>query len=119
MAGCSIITYKGKEIIYGDHQELSGDELLQNIKRVIKTVKDYKKPEVLFLGNFTNTYASTEVMNYLKSSEVIAINKKYTKMAVFGIMGIKKIMLKAFNAVTGDKTKLFSTEDEAKEYLVK
>lgn len=115
----SIINYKGKEILYLDQRGLNGDDLLKGCKNADQFIKNYQKDTALTLANFTDTTASQEVMNYLKSEESVNINKKVVKAAVVGITGIKKILLNAYNTVTGGKYKAFETEEEAKEYLVK
>jgi hypothetical protein len=115
----SIINYKGKEILYFNHQGLSGNDLLQGCKNANEFIKNYQKDNTLTLANFTDTVASQELMDYLKSEESKNIEKKVVKAAVVGISGIKKILLNAFNAVMGGKYKAFETEEEAKEYLVK
>ena len=119
MPEISIIKYKDKEILYFNHNGLRDKELLENIKRANKKIKEYTGKEALTLANFTNAITSNEVMDYLKSEETVAVNKKVNKAAVVGITGIKKIFLNVFNSFTDNKTKAFDTEEEAKEYLVK
>ncbi len=118
MAGYSIITHKGREILYFDQRGLSGKELLENIKNCDQFIKNYNGAEALTLANFMDTYADEEVMNYLKSEESLEINKKVKKAAVVGITGIKKILLNAYNTFTGGKYKAFDSEEDAEEYLI-
>jgi hypothetical protein len=92
MGNCTFIKYKNKEIIYLDHRGLKGPEL---------------------------TIAGDEVWKYLKTNEITEGMKRYKKFSVLGVSGMKKIMLNTYNAITGNKTKAFDSEEEAKEWLVK
>jgi hypothetical protein len=117
MAGCSIIHYKGKDILYFDHRGLKLD-LLDNVKRGFQMVKDYSGPETLSLADFTDTFANPEVMAFMTSAESKEIEKKIKKQAVLGITGAKKTLFDLFNSLTGNKTRTFNTEAEAKEWLI-
>jgi hypothetical protein len=119
MSGCSVINYKGKDIVYNDLRGLSGPELLSGFKLSVQKTKEYKGKELCLLANFTDTVISDDAMKYLKSEEVINGNKLYKKIAVVGATGLKKAILNIYNTITGDKTKAFDTEEEAKEYLIK
>ena len=46
------------------------------------------------------------------------IEKKIKKQAVLGITGAKKTLFDLFNSLTGNKTRTFNTEAEAKEWLI-
>ena len=113
------ITYKDKEILYFDHQGLIGMEIVNNIKDANKFIMSFKSNELLTLANFKGVFITEEVMKMLKSDEVVETQKKVKKVAVLGIVGIKKIFLNVVNKVIGEKARAFNTEEEAKEWLVK
>ena len=118
MAGCSIINYKGQDIVYADHRKLNGSDLLENLKKANKILGDYKGDKLLLLADFNETVVDNDIMEYLRSDETKEVNKRVTKTAVLGIAGIKKIFLNSFNIITGNKARAFDNEIDAKEYLV-
>ncbi|MBN1409452.1 MAG: hypothetical protein JW969_01315 [Spirochaetales bacterium] len=120
MPGCSIINYKDKEILYFDHRGLREEELIKNFIESTKMINEYQKThsEILTLTNFTDTYATREALDYLKSVESKEAVTKCTKVAVIGITGIKKMFLQTYNKIMGNKAKLFKSEEEASEYLI-
>ena len=113
-----IITYKGKEILYFDHSGLGEDDLFNNVKAAFRIEDEYKGKDILAIANWVDTTMTKETMDYVKSDEVVRINKKIKKTALLGFTGIKKIFLNVYNKLTGDKAKAFNTEEEAKEWLV-
>ena len=116
-----VINYKGKDILYVNHNGLEGNKIIENMKNAVKKTEELAKNgnEILAIYDFTDVYVTEEVMNYLKSDETKNVMKYIKKSAVIGIVGIKKIFLNVFNAVTSANTKAFDKLDEAKEWLVK
>lgn len=111
------INYKGKKVLYGDHTGLSGKNLVDNVIALTKKVIVSNEKPVLVLSNFSDSYASKELMDYLHSEES-KLSANMSKVAVVGIVGIKKLLLNSYNQITRGNTKAFDTEEQAKEWLV-
>ena len=70
------------------------------------------------MADFTMANLSKEVIEYLKNEESKKAAEIADKQAVIGITGIKKMILNIYNTVSGSNTKVCSSMEEAKEYLV-
>lgn len=118
MAGYETIVYKGKTIYYFDHEGLRGEALLENIKAGNNMILQAESRDILTLANFTDTYASDEILKYLTGPDSKMASKKIKKSAVLGVTGIKKIFLNMYNLVSHTAAKPFDDLESAKEYLV-
>ena len=81
--------YNGKEILFVNHQGLSGDEMYNSIKEANDFILANKK-EYPTVVDFTDSTGSKRVNEYLHSQEVKEASKYITKQAVVGITGIKR-----------------------------
>jgi hypothetical protein len=112
------IEHKGKRIILADYSGFRAD--LPGLKSEVENASDLTMREplnsVLSLVDVTDTSGTPEVMDYLKTAA--ARTKPYVrKMAVVGVQGYKKILLRAVIAVTGQAIQPCDTIEEAKEWL--
>jgi hypothetical protein len=114
----SKITYNGKEILFFDHKGLSGPDLLNSIKEATKVVIEHPSNEILYIADFTDTVASIEVMDFLKSDENKKAAAKTKKSAVIGISGVKKFLLNTYNMFFNVDVKACNELEEAKKYVV-
>ena len=76
----------------------------------------------LNLVNWEDTYTSKEIVDYFRSDEAVQIMKNHKKSALVGITGVKKIFLSVFYKISKSVSvsiKIFNTEEEAKEWLVR
>lgn len=112
----SWITYKGKEILLIDYRGLSLDESFETLGQVGKMVAE-KDEKVLILADVRDSYTSPEFMTRLKETGK-QIKPMTQKQAIVGITGLKGILLDAYNRFTESASKTFSTQEEAKEWLV-
>jgi len=113
------IEFKGKKILYLDHEKKGDKDLVDDLKAGDQAIKKaYQDGEVLLLANFSSSYMSEAAMNYIKSEESKRINLLVKKTAVIGIQGVKKILLKVYNAFMQKEVKVFEDFESAKEYLV-
>lgn len=123
MEGLSVINCKNKEIIFVDHSVLSKDpnQKEKTIKLIKETTTEYqKRPKnsVLGLVNVEGSKFDMEILNVFKE-EGGKIDPYEKKVAVYGVKGLQKA---GYNFVVGlinSKYKVFETEVEAKEWLVK
>ena len=118
MARCEYITYKGKRLLFANYTGLNGKELLTIIQEATRMMLADQSGELLFLGDFSNTHVDDEIMKFLQNEESKRAAKNAKKIAVTGIVGIKKIFYNLYNAVHGGKAHAFDTLDQAKEYLI-
>jgi hypothetical protein len=111
------IQYKGKEILYVNYGGLREKEMIETLNHAEDIIISDNKPH-LQLINITDAFATTGYMTAVK-----AFGKRTQdltdKSAIVGITGVKVLLLKSYNLVSGGKLKAFKTEEEAKEYLVK
>lgn len=116
MAGYSIITHKGKEILYVDYQGLQTEEVVNLMKEATEFALKENRP-LLRLSNMTDVFAVKEVVDTGKAcgkrTEHLTI-----KRAAVGITGAKKVLLNAFNRFTGNNAKAFDHLADAKDWLI-
>ncbi len=116
MAGHSIITYKGKEILYVDYQGMKEGEILEEMDKATDFALKEGRP-MLRLSNMTNVFAVSSVVEKAKQSG--KRTKHLTiKRAAVGITGAKRVLFNAFNRFTGNNARAFDDLEEAKEWLV-
>jgi beta-galactosidase GanA len=113
----SWITHKNKKILYVDYRELNEEEMLKQLDYESELIMQQPEP-ILYLGDFTNTIATTNFMN--KANDWGKKTEKNTaRSAVLGINGMKSVLLNMYNLFTGARMRSFNNMEEAKEYLVK
>ncbi len=112
------MTYNGQDILLFNYIGLRGEQLLERIKANTRRIIQAERNAFLVLSDFTNTYATDDIMEYLQSDEGQAAAAKTTKAAVVGVTGIKKVLLNAYNQVAHAQTRAFPDIESAKEYLV-
>jgi len=106
------IEANGKRVLVADYSGLKAlDEQLAVLDGQIKQEKG-ATGGLLGISNFTNTTASTELLERLKQTSSDGIVSE--KTAVLGIDGVKAILLQGYIRVTGRKNiKACKTEEEA------
>ena len=112
------ISHKGKDILYEDYTNLTGKQIARLVPAITKITeeKDYK--DILLLLDLSNSFANKEATNAFGESGKIS-KDRLKKTAVLGITGVKKVLLNFVTKVSNVDAKPFSTEEEAKDYLVK
>lgn len=116
MAGYSLITHKGKEILYVDYQDMTKEEILQVMDDATDYALELNRP-MLRLSNMTGVFAVKEVVEKAKESGKTT-NHLTIKRAAVGITGAKKVLFNAFNRFSGNNTRAFDTVEDAKDWLV-
>lgn len=117
MAGCEWITYKGHKILFADYTGLRDHDIVKMMQTANKMIGE-ADGSVLALADFSGTYATEEIVQYLRSEDSKQAAKKLKKNAVVGVTGIKKIFLNMYNMVTGGGAKPFDDLESAKVYLI-
>ncbi|HBH47012.1 MAG TPA: hypothetical protein DDX98_00125 [Bacteroidales bacterium] len=113
----SKIFHKGKEIVYIYYRGLQEQAMIEAVKKAESILLLENKPQ-LVLANLSNAFATP---GFMEVNNTVSKNIKHLieKGAVVGITGAKSILLKGYNLIIGGKMNPFSTEEEAKDYLVK
>ena len=112
------IDHKGKKILYINYSGLTKGEEIDQIEKATQILIDTKSKENLTLSDLRKALVDQDFVE--KSKEKGKISKDYTKKAaVLGIDGVRKILLKAVNAFSGNPREPFSTMEDAKDWLVK
>lgn len=115
--GAEWITHKGNKILYIKYTGHTPDEQLELIKTATKMLLDTKVKDNLTLSDVKNIYVNKEFIALAKEKgkESGVVTKK---AAIVGIKGLKKILLKAVNGISGNPRKPFDTIEKAKDWLV-
>jgi hypothetical protein len=112
------LDHKGTRILLADYSRFGADlaglhaEVEYAVELTIKEPKD----SVLSLVDVSGTSGTPEIVDYIKSAA--AKTKPYVrKMAVVGIQGYRKILLRAVIAFSGQAIHPCDTIEEARQWL--
>jgi hypothetical protein len=110
------ITYQGKTIIYSNNTGLKGEALLENMNNVAKLLNSTVN-KVGILHNFSGAVVGPEFMKAAKEV-TFKYKDKILKIAMFGLSPEMKVLLNLYNMITKQGAKAFSTENQAKDWLI-
>lgn len=110
--------YKGTKILIVDYRNQDFDSMIQTLEEACVLYKNSKE-KIRAITYFQDVHVSREFMSKAKSMGKEILHPKSEKAAVIGIEGLKKILLQAYNTFAGGLLKPFSSEQEAKEWLIK
>ncbi|KKM16282.1 hypothetical protein LCGC14_1687390 [marine sediment metagenome] len=112
------ITYKEKEILYEDYTNLTGNEIA--IRVPIFSHLEFKmgKKDMLLIVDLSNSFASKAAVKAFTEAGKVT-EELFSKTAVLGITGVKKILLNVVNKLTSVNAKPFTDIESAKDYLIK
>jgi hypothetical protein len=124
MEGFSKINYKGKEIFYVDYSSFVTDTKTQKekIMQLRKNVtSEYTKQPLNSVSTLLNVSGFQFDMNVLTvfKQEVSKADPYEKKSAIIGVKGLVKTAYNFVVGFTSPKVKVFDTELEAKEWLIK
>ncbi len=112
------IKYKEKDILYEDYSNLTGKEIAKRVPIFSHLELKLGKKDMLLIIDLSNSYANDGAVKAFteagKQTEDL-----FSKTAVLGITGVKKILLNVVNRLTNVNAKPFSHIEDAKEYLIK
>ena len=111
------IEYEGKEILCDDYTNLQGEELVETIEVLTNHLIDSGKKEILLLIDLNNSYTNKEVVNAFTEAGK-RVRPVVKRTAVLGITGVKKVLLNVVNKLSSIDANPFSTEEDAKKWLV-
>lgn len=107
----------GREYFYIDHGGTE-EETISNIAKATDLVIKSGKMDLLILGDTTGSFGTQKVLDAVTAMGK-TLKPRTKRWAVLGVTGLKKLLLKTFNAVTGGIAVPFDTEKEAFDYLFK
>ena len=117
MAGISFTEHKGKQILYEDYSDTGPGTIDPLLDEAAKIIRSSPEKSVLALVNVKNAKFNAEVSTKMK--EFVKLNTPYIKVsAIIGMSGLQSVIYRAILAFTGrDNLKVFSSEEEAKDFL--
>lgn len=114
------IDHKGKRILFIDLSDLKvqdKQEALDRIDLARDAIAKHEPNSLLVLTNVHNARFDKEIAKYMR--EYVAHNKPFIKRsAVLGLSGLQIPLYNAINKITGRSMRSFSSELQAKDWLV-
>jgi hypothetical protein len=98
------------------------EEVIEYILEVDRLTATSKKNNILFLANIEKMIASPKIVSYIKDSNIKGFKNGWIAQAVVGMSVIKLEIyniMKKMGIVKRDRAKGFSSEEAAKEWLIK
>ncbi len=111
------IEYKGVEIMINDYTNLSGEEFIKTIQTLTENFVSLDKKDALLLIDIRDSYTNKDIVEAFNIGGK-AIKPFTKKTAVLGVTGVKKILLNVVNKLSNIGAKPFTTEEEAKDWLI-
>ena len=120
MPGSSVITHKGKRIVFNDFADATTEEIIATIKQAEELIRT-QPPESVYIITDTSGKSMYNKETAAAFKEFVAGNKPYVKMSVvIGLDGIKKVLYDAVILFSKRKNLItMNTLEEAKEFLAK
>jgi hypothetical protein len=116
----SIISHKGKSILYVNYQNIISDsDMLITLDKAVELINE-QADGYLQLTDLRNAYVSPEYMKRLKEA-VNRVNVQASKRAVVGISSkAREILLRSYNLILGNQRSVrpFKSFEDAKDWLV-
>ncbi|MBW1847504.1 MAG: hypothetical protein JRJ27_10250 [Deltaproteobacteria bacterium] len=111
------IEHKGEKILFIDYKDIKVEKIEDVLIKLKREYESQPKDSVLDMTDVTN--ANYDRKTWKKFNEYGKLAKPYLKAsAVIGITKPLKIMLKAYQVLTGQKVKAFNSFEEASDWLV-
>jgi hypothetical protein len=115
----SYIPHKGKKVMFVDYSKCKNVQETLDVLKIAK--QEYLKSNemILALNDFSDAFGNTEFMTEVRKLSKELFDKKSLKLAAIGVVGLKKVLLNAYNVFAAKKVAVFNTKTEALDYLVK
>ncbi len=113
-----IIPYKGKEIVSIDYRGLNDEEeFLKFANQTADFLIGLNRPS-LQMTNIEGIFFTPKLMKAVQD-DAPRLKPYILKDAILGVLGVKRILFQLYSTLIDGKTKTFSDEYSAKEWLVK
>jgi hypothetical protein len=115
----SYIFHKGKKVMLVDYTSCKTVQETLDILELVR--QEYLKTNdmIISLNDFREAHGSNEFMDWAKELGKELFDKRTLKTAAIGVVGLKKILVNAYNVFIKNKINLFDTKEEALDWLVK
>lgn len=115
----SDISHQGKEVILVDYSDCKKkQEMLDLAIELTDCLLAKPDKHLLVLFDYTDAYLSSDFMKVAKEGRIKLYKTKTAKAAALGVTGIKKVLLKGYNALSkGEGIQMFDTKSQALDYL--
>lgn len=112
------IEYQGRKILYSDYRGLTEKQMIENMDLGYKMM--HASPGgVLVLANIQGEFPVKIFMEHFTSSGRAKDAQMIAKLAAVGVKkGVMAIFLEEMTASRGIDSRLFNTEQEAKDWLI-
>ena len=111
-------TYKGHAILVIDFSHSSNKEMLTLLDQVKASVERHAPASLLILSDFTGTHIDKKVAT--RAKEVLVLDRPYVKKAAWiGTDSLPHVFYENFKSFSQRELPVFSTREEALEWLVK
>jgi hypothetical protein len=115
--GIKNVVHNGKVVIVTDFRGLKESEQIRALEQLTQIMQK-SSTSIPFLNNFEGANLGSEFVNRVQALSR-ECQPKINRQALFGITGLKNILLKAYIAFSGSKEiKAFDNETEAMDWLV-
>ncbi len=113
------LSHKNKKVIYADHAGRKGKNYAKKIARLTDDIVEMsKKKKYPLLVDITGSVIDKDVVEeFIKAA--IRVKPVVTKIAVLGVVGIKKTLAKVVEKTSKVGFKTFDTTEEALDWLVR
>ncbi|SNS49613.1 hypothetical protein SAMN05421640_0392 [Ekhidna lutea] len=113
-------TYKGKKIITVSYEDFQSKELMiESAKRLADYILSQPEDHIRVFMDLNEALGSREFMAASKAARLRVYAEKTTTSAAIGVTGMKKVLLKGYNAISKSKGVVpFDTKEQALEYLI-
>ncbi|MEQ9468982.1 MAG: hypothetical protein RLN88_16350 [Ekhidna sp.] len=114
------VTYQGKKVITISYEDFQSKELMiDSAKRLADYILSQPEGHIRVFIDLTEALGSREFMAASKAARMRVYKEKTTTSAAIGVTGMKKVLLKGYNAISKTKGIVpFDTKEKALEYLV-
>jgi hypothetical protein len=112
------IEHKSKRILYVEYSGARNDDELIDILHKEVEIERQLTGKILCLVNVSDASAGRRYMQELKKLGREVRRNKVERTATIGVSGVKEILFKSYIAFTGETNKTFSSEKEARDWLV-
>jgi len=115
----SYVFHKNKKIMIVDYTKC---KTVQDTLDVLEKVRqEYLKTNemIISLNDFRDAYGSNEFMKRANQLGKELFDQRTIKTAAIGVVGLKKILVSAYNVFVKNKINIFDTKEEALDWLVK
>jgi hypothetical protein len=116
LMGIEWVSHKDKKILHIKYSGLSAEEMKEQIIEATNTIVNSKSEDNLVLTDMLDCFVDGDFIELAKKQGKKSL-PFCRKSAIVGVTGIKKVLLKAVNAISPKPRVPFASVEEAMEWL--